>query len=100
MRNFIIYRETQKTDRQEQTIEDIKDGRLVLQTSTEGDELFDPEEINNRLNLLSFNLNNININEISDEVYAASIRGLSGLVKEFSQLNDEQISKRLQNAVN
>ena len=59
-KSYIIYRETHKAVRQEQTIEEIKDGKLTL-SSDVSSETFDPTLIENRLHLLSFQLQNINV---------------------------------------
>ena len=73
---YIIYRETHKSAREEQTIEEIKDGKLTLST-TKREEVFNPELINLRLSKLSFNLNHIDIQSICENSIKQVYKGIT-----------------------
>ena len=65
-----------KTVRQEQTIEEIKDGKLTL-SSEAISETFDPSLIENRLHLLSFQLSNINLPQICESAIKQVYKGIT-----------------------
>ncbi len=73
---YIIYRETHKKVRQEKTIEEIKDGKLTL-SSDVSTEVFDPVYIEKRLNLLSFQLTNIDVSDICSSVIKQVYKGIT-----------------------
>ena len=73
---YIIYRETHKKVRQEKTIEEIKDGKLTLSTEVDS-EVFDPAFIEKRLNLLSFQLENVNIPNICASAIKQVYKGIT-----------------------
>ena len=75
-KSYIIYRETHKAVRQEQTIEEIKGGKLTL-SSDVSSETFDPTLIENRLHLLSFQLQNINLNQITESAVKQVYKGIT-----------------------
>ncbi len=73
---YIIYRETHKKVRQEKTIEEIKDGKLTL-SSDVSKEVFDPVFIEKRLNLLAFQLPNVDIKAICSSVIKQVYKGIT-----------------------
>lgn len=75
-KNYIIYRETHQKVREEKTIEEIKDGKLTL-SSDVSSEVFDPVYIEKRLHLLSFQLQNIDVNAICQSVIKQVYRGIT-----------------------
>tara|TARA_Y100001935_G_C17309402_1_gene514706 strand:- start:488 stop:3277 length:2790 start_codon:yes stop_codon:yes gene_type:complete len=75
-KNYIIYRETHQKVREEKTIEEIKDGKLTL-SSDLSSEVFDPVYIEKRLHLLSFQLENIDVNAICQSVIKQVYRGIT-----------------------
>ena len=75
-KSYIIYRETHKAVRQEQTIEEIKGGKLTL-SSDVSSETFDPTLIENRLHLLSFQLQNISLNQITESAVKQVYKGIT-----------------------
>jgi ribonucleoside-diphosphate reductase alpha chain len=75
-KNYIIYRETHKTVRQEQMIEEIKDGKLTL-SSNNTTEIFDPIYIENRIKALSFQLNHIDTDAMCGSVIKQVYKGIT-----------------------
>ncbi len=75
-KSYILYRETHKKVRQEQTIEEIKGGKLTLSTDSEY-ETFDPSQIEKRLSLLSFQLQHIDLSLICTSALKQVYKGIT-----------------------